>query len=79
MKLVPHVVPTKLTKVDKFSNGLPTDFGPMAKLIRTLKEAIWSGRNVDTQIRDNGLDRMEVGEKMKFEGSSRSKKKNKFS
>ena len=29
MKLVPHLVPTELSKVNKFSLGLPADFGPM--------------------------------------------------
>ena len=33
------------------------------------KAAIWATKNVETQIRDKGLERPEVGEKKKFDGS----------
>ncbi|KAL7586601.1 hypothetical protein Lser_V15G39682 [Lactuca serriola] len=79
MKLIPYLVPTELSKVNKFARGLPADFGPMVKQEITLKVAIWAAKNVETQIRQKGLERSEVGEKRKFDGPSGSSKKNKFS
>ncbi|XP_052624972.1 uncharacterized protein LOC128132438 [Lactuca sativa] len=51
----------------------------MDKQATTLKSAIWAARNVETQIREKGLERAEVGEKRKLEGSSRFDKIGKFS
>lgn len=48
MKLVPHLTPTELSKVDKFGNGLLADYGPTVKLAMNLKEAIWSAMNVES-------------------------------
>ena len=79
MKLVPYLVPTELSKVNKFAHGLPADFGPMVKQATTLKAAIWAAKNVETQIREKGLEKVEVGEKRKSEGSSRPDNKGKFS
>ena len=79
MKFIPYLVPTELSKVNKFALGLPADYGPMVKQTTTLKVAIWAARNVETQIREKGLERSEVGEKRKFEGPSGSSKKGKFS
>lgn len=55
MKLVTYLVPTKLYKVNKFSSGLPANFGPTIKLTTKLKAAIWETRNIETQIREKGL------------------------
>lgn len=79
MKLVPNLVPTELSKVNKFSIGLPVDYGPTVKLATTLKAAIWAIRNVETQINKKGLERYEAEEKRNLEQTSRSTKKNKFS
>ena len=79
MKLVPHLIPTELSKVNKFALGLPPVFGPMVKQNTTFKAAIWAAKNVETQIREKGLERAEVGEKRKHEGSSKSNKERKFS
>ena len=79
MKIVPYLVPTELSKVNKFANGLPADFGPMVKQATTLKSAIWITKNVETQIREKGLEKDKAGEKRKLEGSSRSDKKGRFS
>lgn len=49
------------------------------KLATTLKTAIWAARNVDTQIKEKDLEKAKPGEKMKFEGSSRSIKRSRFS
>lgn len=57
MKLVPHLVPTELSKVDKFANGLPSDFGPMVKLETNLKEAVRSAKNMESLIREKSLER----------------------
>ena len=48
MKLVPHLVPTELSKVNEFGLGLLADFGPMVKQTTTLKVVIWAARNVET-------------------------------
>ena len=48
MKLVPYLVPTELSKVNKFANGLLVGFGPMVKQATTLKAAIWAAKNVKT-------------------------------
>ena len=79
MKPVPYLVPTELSKVNKFAHGLPADFCRMVKQATTLKAAIWAARNVETQIKERGLERAEFGEKRKHEGSSKSKKERKFS
>ena len=57
MKLVPYLVPIELSKVNKFSHGLLTNFGPMVKQATTLKHAIWAAKNVETQIREKGLEK----------------------
>ena len=79
MKLVPYLVPTELSKVNKFAHGLPADIGLMVKQATTLKGAICAARNVETQIREKGLERAKVGEKRKHEGSSKSNKEKKLS
>ena len=79
MKLFPYLVPTELSKIDRFANGLPTDFGPMVKMATTLKAAVRAAKNVEAQIREKGLEKDKAGEKRKFEGSSRSNKESKFS
>lgn len=78
MKLVPHSMPTKLSKVDKFANRLPTDFGQMVKIARTLSEAIWSAKNVATHIKEKGMNKVIGREKRNLEGSSKSNKTRRF-
>ncbi|KAL7586513.1 hypothetical protein Lser_V15G41313 [Lactuca serriola] len=51
----------------------------MVKQATTLEAAIWAAKNVETQIREKNLERAEVGEKRKFEGSSRPDEKRKAS
>ena len=79
MKLFPYLVPTELSKIERFPNGLPADFGPTVKMATTLKTAVRAAKNVETQLKERGLERNEVGEKRKMEGSSRSDEKRKFS
>lgn len=69
IKLVPYMVPTKLSKVNNFSSGLPMDFHLIVRLATNLKAVIWVARNVETQIRKKGLEKAKNGEKMKLEGS----------
>lgn len=78
MKLFPYLVPTKLSKIDRFANGLPAVFGPMVKMATTLKTAVREAKNIETQIRERGLEKNKAGEKKKFEGSSRPNKESKF-
>ena len=63
---------------DKFAMGLPADYRPTVKLPTILKAAIWKACNVETQIKEKGLEKTETGEKTKFEGYSRSYKKSRF-
>lgn len=63
MKLVTNLVPTELSKVNKFTIGLPADYGLMVKLATTLKATIWAVRNVETKLREKGLEKAETGKK----------------
>ena len=58
---------------------MPSDFGPTVKMESTLKAAVRAAKNVETQLKEIGLERSDVGEKRKLDGSSRSNKKSKFS
>ena len=40
MKLVSQLIATESSKVERFSNGLPTNFVPMVKLATTLEATI---------------------------------------
>jgi len=71
MKLFPYLVPTELSKIDRFSNRLPADFGPTVKMAATLKTAVRAAKNIETQIRERVLEKDNAGEKRKFKGSSR--------
>lgn len=48
MKLVPNLVPTELSKVNKFAIGLLADYGPTMKLETTLnpsgQQGMWKPR-----------------------------------
>lgn len=66
IKIVPNLVPTKLSKVKKFDIGLPTDNGPTVKLAATLKAVIWAVKNMETQIKEKGLEKVKTREKRKF-------------
>ena len=37
MKLFPYLVPTELSKIERFANGLPVEFDPTVKMATTLK------------------------------------------
>ena len=65
------MVSTELSKVNKVANGLPADYDPIVKQATTLKATIWAAKNVETQLSVKCLGRSEVGEMMKFDGSSR--------
>lgn len=67
MKVVPNLVPTKISKVNKFHVGLLAYCGPKIKLETTLKAFIWLARNVETQIWENGQ------EKVRYESKGRMK------
>ncbi|XP_023763286.1 uncharacterized protein LOC111911773 [Lactuca sativa] len=79
MKLFPYLVPTELAKIERFAKGLPAKFGPTVKMAATLKTIVRVAKNVETQLKGRNQERAEVGEKRKFDGSSRSNKKSKFS
>ena len=51
-------------------------FGATVKMATTLKIVVRAAKNVETQLKEKGVERAEVRENRKFEGSSRSKKKN---
>ncbi|XP_023747435.1 uncharacterized protein LOC111895582 [Lactuca sativa] len=50
----------------------------MVKQATTLKAVIWVATNVETQIREKGLEKYKAGEKRKIEVSSKSDKKGRF-
>ena len=55
MKLFPYLVPTKLSKIERFANGLPADFGPTVKMATTLKTVVRAAKNVEAQKKEKGL------------------------
>lgn len=79
MKLVSYLVHTELSKIKKFGNGLPSEYGPTVKLATTLKVAIWAAKNVELHIREKNPKKTRTRDKRKSEGSSKSNKKSVFS
>lgn len=69
MKLVSHIVPTKTYELERFANGLPTNFGPMVKLAATLEAAIRIAKSIEDMIKGRTTSQAEVGEKRINEGS----------
>lgn len=57
INLVPYHVPSEISMVNKFFSGLPKDFGQILKVETNLKAAIWATRNVESQIREKGLEK----------------------
>ena len=72
-------MPTKLSKIERFANGLSTEFGRKVNMATTLKTFVKAGKNMETLLGEKGLERIGVGEKKNFDGSSRSNKKSIFS
>ncbi|XP_023751591.1 uncharacterized protein LOC111899944 [Lactuca sativa] len=78
MKLFPYFVTTKLSMIEMFDNGLPTDFCLTVKMETNLKTIVREVKNIETRIREKGLEKDRAGEKRKLEGFSRSYKKGRF-
>ena len=79
MEFALRIVPDKLTKVDRYAKGLPWEYAVPVRQAPTLEAAIWAAKSVEDMIKGRAASKMEVGEKRKFEGSSRSDEKRKFS
>ena len=60
IKLFPYMVPTKLSNIDRFANGLPMDFGATINMATTLKTAVRASKNVEIQCREKGLEKDNV-------------------
>lgn len=67
IKLVPNLVPNKLSKLNEFVIELPTDFSPTMKLETSLKATIWGAMNVETWIRKKGMESLNWREKGSLE------------
>lgn len=48
MKLFPYLLARKISKIERFDNGLPTNFGPTVMMETTLKEAVKEAMNIVT-------------------------------
>ena len=71
------IVPDELTKIDKYTKGLPWEYTMPLRQAPTLEATIWAAKSVEEVIKGRTANKVEVGE-MKFEGSLISKKKNRF-
>lgn len=78
MELVPYLIPTELSKKDKFANGLPTDFSPSVKSANTVEAAVQVARSLDIIIKGRTTNKVKVGEKMKGERILEPNKKGRF-
>lgn len=76
MELVPYLTPTKQSKVERFANGLPMDFGPMVNIATTLEKTIRVAKSLEDIAKEITIDKVEVGRKRKNEESSKSNKRN---
>ena len=79
MEFALRIVPDELTKVDRYAKGLPWEYEVPVHQAHTLEAAIWAAKSVENMIKGRTTDKVEVGEKRKFEGTSGSGKKSKFS
>lgn len=76
MELVPYLNLDGISKVEKFANGLPKDFGSMVKLATTLEVAIQVAKSLEDVVKGITTDKEEVGGKRNNDESSKSNKKN---
>lgn len=68
VNLVSHLFPTKLSRMEKFANGLPVDCGLNVKLVTTLKSAICATKNVEIQFKEKIWKRLELERKKGLKG-----------
>ncbi|XP_052621088.1 uncharacterized protein LOC128126933 [Lactuca sativa] len=73
-----RIVPEELTKINKYTKGIPWEYTMPVRQALTLEAAIWDAKYVEEMIKVRTTNKVEVGEKRKFEGSSRSENKNRF-
>ncbi|XP_023749724.1 uncharacterized protein LOC111898008 [Lactuca sativa] len=73
-----HIVPNELTKIDKYTKGLPWEYVVPIFQATTFEVAIRVAKSVEEMIKSRAANKVEVGKKRKLEGSSRSNKKRKF-
>lgn len=78
MELVPYLTPTKQSKVERFPNGLPMNFGLMVKIPTTLETTIWVAKSLEDIVNVITTDKSEVGRKRNNEESSKSNKRNRL-
>ena len=79
MEFALRLVPDELTKIDKYAKGLPWEYAVPVRQAPTLEAAIRAAKSVEDMIKGRAASKVEVGEKRKFDGSSRSGKKGRFS
>lgn len=63
MELVPYLTPIEQSKVERFANGLPTDFGPMLKIATTLETTISVAKSLEEIANGITTNTVEVGRK----------------
>ncbi|XP_023738976.2 uncharacterized protein LOC111886975 [Lactuca sativa] len=74
-----RLVPDELTKTDKYAKGLPWEYAVIVRQTPTLEAAIWAAKSVEDMTKSRAANNVEVGEKRKHEGSSKTNKESKFS
>ncbi|KAL7603493.1 hypothetical protein Lser_V15G16676 [Lactuca serriola] len=75
MEFALRLVPDELTKIDKYAKGLPWEYAVPVRQAPTLEAAIWAAKSVEDMIKGRAANKIEVGEKRKFEESTRPNKK----
>lgn len=63
MKSVSQLIPTETSEVERFANGLPTDFILMVKLATTLETDIRISKSLEDMINGRTTTQAKVGKK----------------
>ncbi|KAL7598686.1 hypothetical protein Lser_V15G21526 [Lactuca serriola] len=79
MEFALRIVLDEMAKIDRYAKGLPWEYAMPVHQTPTLEAAIWVSKSVEEMIKGITANKVEVGEKTKFEGSPRSDEKRKFS
>lgn len=66
MELVPYLTPIEQYKVERFANGLPTDFRPTVKIETTLETTILVAKSFQEIANRITTDNVDVGRKRKM-------------
>ena len=78
MEFALRIVPDELAKIDRYAKGLPWEYTVPVRQTPTLEAAIWVAKSVEEMIKGRTTNKVEVGEKRKFEGSPKIRREEKI-